>query len=214
MENKYRKRVTFDDSIPVDPDTNRTERRIERLRSVIEMRQFDLHLVVENVHDPHNVSAILRTCDAVGVGSVHLVYTHESFPKLAKQSSVGTSKWTNLVRHNSVVDCYDMLREQGCRIYATNLSDRAVDLYRLELTGPVALVFGNEHRGVSDEASELADGNFLVPMYGLTQSLNVSVACAVTLYEALRQRQEADMYEPPTSSEANVERVLKEWATK
>ena len=192
-------------------------RRIERLRSVIETRQFDLHLVIEDIHDPHNVLAILRTCDAVGVGSIHLVYTFEDFPKLSKlgkQSSAGTFKWANLVHHNSIEECYQVLREEGCRIYATDLSDRAVDLYELDLTGPIALVFGNEHRGVTEEASRLADGNFLIPMHGLAQSLNVSVACAVTLYEAMRQRRASGGYEKPTSSQENVERMLKEWAEK
>ncbi len=198
----------------MDPDTKRTVRRLERLRSVIETRQFDLHLVVEDIHDAHNVSAMLRTCDAVGVGSVHLVYTKEKFPKLAKQSSAGTNKWANLIRHDSIESCYRALREQGCRIYATELGEQAVGLYELDLTGPVALVFGNEHRGVTEEAATLADGNFLIPMYGLAQSLNVSVACAVTLYEAMRQRQAVGGYNRPTSSEANVEKTLKEWAEK
>jgi tRNA (guanosine-2'-O-)-methyltransferase len=213
-------RKNYDDPIPepeldpilVDPEYNRTERRLAKLRSAIERRQPDLHLVLENVHDPHNVSAVLRTCDAVGVGTVHLVYTYEKFPKIGKQSSASAWKWTNIVRHESIEVCYGHLRERGCRTYATDLSDRAENLYDLDLHNPVALVFGNEHRGVSEEASRLADGNLLIPMVGLIQSLNISVACAVTLYEAMRQRRERGMYERSALAEGEVEAKLKEWA--
>lgn len=212
-EELYNRRSEFDASTPIDPETRRTARRIDRLRTVIEQRQFSLHLVLENIHDPHNVSAILRTCDAVGVGTVHLVYTQESFPKrLSQQSSAGVRKWTNLVRHASIADCYEALRSEGCRIYATKLTDDAVDLYDVKLTGGVALVFGNEHRGISDEASELSDGNFLIPMVGFAESLNVSVACAVSLYETLRQRRDAGTYDEPTVSEQEVEEILEDWA--
>lgn len=205
----------FDASTPIDPETTRTVRRIERLREVIALRQHDLHVVLENVHDRHNVAAVLRTCDAVGVGTVHLIYTYEKFPKqFSKQSAAGVQKWTNMVQHASVEDCFQALRQAGCRIYATHLSEQAVDLYRLDLAGPVALVFGNEHRGLSEESCRLADGNFVVPMVGMAQSLNISVACAVTLYEAMRQRRVAGHYDPSSISEEAVEETLREWAQK
>lgn len=205
----------FDGTTPIDPGTARTVRRVERLRRVIELRQNNLHVVLENVHDRHNVAAVLRTCDAVGVGTVHLVYTYEKFPKrFSTQSSAGVQKWTDMVAHESIEDCYRVLREAGCRIYATHLSDHAVDLYELDLVGPVALVFGNEHRGLSQEAYQLADANFVVPMVGLAQSLNISVACAVTLYEGMRQRREAGCYDPSLISEEAVEETLREWAQK
>lgn len=215
-------RKNHDDPIPepaidptlIDPQFARTERRIARLRSALEHRQPDLHLVVENVHDPHNVSAVLRTCDAVGVGTVHLVYTYEKFPRIGRTSSASAYKWTNIVRHESIEACYAALRAEGCRIYATDLTERAVDLYELELAAPVAIVFGNEHRGVSEEASRLADGNLRIPMVGLIQSLNISVACAVTLYEAMRQRTVAGRYDEPAIPAATIEATLAEWAAK
>lgn len=198
----------------IDSQYDRTERRIARLRSALERRQPDLHLVLENVHDPHNVSAVLRTCDAVGVGTVHLVYTYEKFPKIGRTSSASAYKWTNLVRHTTIEDCYATLREAGCRIYATDLTERAVDLYELDLVAPVAIVFGNEHRGLSEEASRLADGNLRIPMVGLIQSLNISVACAVTLYEAMRQRTVAGRYARPSMPAEVLEATLAEWAAK
>lgn len=205
----------FDVRTPIDPDTARTVRRVERLRRAIELRQPDLHVVLENVHDRHNVAAVLRTCDAVGVGTVHLVYTYEKFPKyFSTQTSAGVQKWTDLIRHDSIEECYDALRREGCRIWATHLSERAVDLYELDMVGPVALVFGNEHRGLSEEACRLADGNFTVPMVGLAQSLNISVACAVTLYEAMRQRRLAGCYDPSAVPEERVEAMLREWTQK
>lgn len=199
------------DQLVIDPEFNITERRLARFRSTIERRQPTLHLVLENVHNPHNVSAVLRTCDAVGVGTVHLVYTYEKFPKIGKTSSASAWKWTYMRRHESIEDCYAHLRSEGITIYATDLADRARNLYDTDLSSPVALVFGNEKRGVSPEASQLADGNILIPMVGLIQSLNISVACAVTLYEAMRQRRLAGMYDTPALPPAEIEATLRDW---
>ena len=120
----------------------------------------------------------------------------------------------DIARHESIESCYAQLRAAGCSIYATDLSERAVGLYELDLTAPVALVFGNEKRGVTPEASSLADGNLLIPMMGLVQSLNISVACAVTLYEALRQRLAAGRYATPALDPAAVDAKLREWTKK
>jgi tRNA (guanosine-2'-O-)-methyltransferase len=216
MHKNYNDPVPEPDIDPtlIDPAFDRTERRIARLRAALERRQPDLHLVLENVHDPHNVSAVLRTCDAVGVGTVHLVYTYETFPKIGKASSASAYKWTNIERHESIESCYASLRSAGCRIYATDLGERAVELYALEMASPVALVFGNEHRGVSEEASRGADGNLVIPMVGLIQSLNISVACAVTLYEAMRQRRVAGLYDRPSMTPDAIDAKLSEWAAK
>jgi len=202
------------DQLEIDPEYLITERRLAKLRRTIEHRQPDLHLVLENVHDPHNVSAVFRTCDAVGVGTVHLVYTYEKFPKIGKTSSASAWKWMEMMKHESIEECYAHLKGLGCTIYATDLSERAEELYTLDLAGPVALVFGNEHRGVSPEASRLADGNLLIPMVGLIQSLNISVACAVTLYEAMRQRMVAGRYATPALTEAEIDVKLREWAAR
>lgn len=215
-------RKNLDDPIPepaLDPvlindEYHLTERRLQRLRSTIKHHQQNLHLVLENVFDPHNVSAVLRTCDAVGVGTVHLVYNTEKFPKIGRTSSASAWKWIDMRRYTTIEECYEYLRSVGCRIYATNLSERAVSLHRAALAGSVAIVFGNEHRGVTAEASRLADDNLYIPMVGLIQSLNISVACAVTLYEAMRQREVQGMYEQSRLSEVEIEERLREWTAR
>src|SRR5690606_14369608 len=158
----------------------RTERRQQRIRAVLQRRQPDLTVVLENVHDPHNVAAVLRSCDAVGILRVHVVYTIEEPPKepFARTTSASAAKWIEVVRHDSIEGCYEALRSEGLRILATALAPESQDLYSLDLRQPTALVFGNEHRGVSEEAAKLADGLVIIPMMGMVQSLNISVACA------------------------------------
>ncbi len=192
----------------------RSERRLARLESVIRHRQPDLTVVLENIHDPHNVSAILRSCDAAGVMEVQLVYNLEKFPKLGKKSSASAKKWVDHRKFEGVRECFDELHKEGYTIYATHLSRGTVPLYDLDLTKKVALVFGNEHRGVCEETAELADGNFMIPMFGMIQSLNVSVACAVTLYEAVRQRMDAGRYVTSSFSDKEIKKMLKSWALK
>ena len=188
-----------------------TQRRMEKFRRVLAQRQPDLTVVMENIHDPHNVSAVLRSCDAVGVLSVNLLYTVEAFPRIGRKSSSSASKWIERLKFTSVDECYGTLRAEGYRIHATRLTNHASSLYDLDLTRPVALVFGNEHRGVSEEAGEKADGNFHVPMMGMIQSLNVSVAAAVSLYEALRQRVGLGRYGTASLSAEVLERTFDEW---
>jgi tRNA (guanosine-2'-O-)-methyltransferase len=166
---------------------------------------------MENIHDPHNVSAVFRTCDAVGALRVELLYTTEPFPRIGKKSSSSANKWLERRNHKSVDACYRTLRNEGFRIYATRVSSPARSLYDLDLTGRVALVFGNEHRGVSDEAAEQADGVFQIPMVGMIESLNVSVAAAVSLYEALRQRVITGVYATPQLGAEELERLSADW---
>jgi tRNA (guanosine-2'-O-)-methyltransferase len=192
----------------------RSERRLARLESVLRHRQPDLTVILENVHDPHNVSAVLRSCDAAGVMEVQLVYTNEEFPKLGKKSSASAKKWVEHRKFESVSECFAQLHKEEYLIYATHLSKRTAPLYELDLTKKVALAFGNEHRGVSEEAAALADGNFMIPMFGMIQSLNVSVACAVTLFEAVRQRMLAKRYDASSFDDKDVRKLLKKWAMK
>ncbi len=192
----------------------RTEKRISKIRSVLRHRQPDLTIVMENIHDPHNVSAMLRSADAVGVMEVQLVYTHEEFPKIGIKSSASARKWVSRRRFASIDECYSSLRSEGFHIFATRFGKESDSLYSLNLTQPVALVFGNEHRGVSDEASEKADGNFIIPMVGMIQSLNVSVACAVSLYEAFRQRTVAGQYRSKKYPKSSFDNLLDEWLKK
>lgn len=191
-----------------------TEQRLLKIKTVLSRRQPDLTLVMENIHDPHNVSAMLRSADAVGVAEVQLVYTEEKFPTLGKKSSASARKWVARRTFTSIEECYAALRKKGFLICATRLTAESVSLYELDLTKRIAFVFGNEHRGVSTEAAGLADVNFQIPMMGMIQSLNVSVACAVSLYEAYRQRQMAGMYEKRRLRAQDYQKVLREWTLK
>ncbi len=189
----------------------RSSRRMEKIRQVLARRQPGLTVVMENIHDPHNVSAVFRTCDAVGVMQVELLYTKEQFPRIGKKSSSSANKWLDRRRHTSVGDCFCTLREEGFRVYATHLGPGAVSLYDLDLTQKVALVFGNEHRGVSEAAAAIADVNFQIPMLGMIQSLNVSVAAAVSLYEALRQRLACGAFDRSALSPEKFEALYEDW---
>jgi tRNA (guanosine-2'-O-)-methyltransferase len=189
----------------------RSARRLEKIRQVLEKRQPGLTVVMENIHDPHNVSAVFRTCDAVGVMRVELLYTREKFPRIGKKSSSSANKWLERRRHESVDECFRTLRNEGFLIYATHLGSGTVPLYELDLTKKVALVFGNEHRGVSEEAAAKADANFQIPMVGMIQSLNVSVAAAVSLYEALRQRLASGMMNRGGLSRKELEALYEDW---
>jgi len=190
----------------------RSERRLERIRSVLARRQPGLTVVMENIHDPHNVSAVFRTSDAVGVVRIELLYTTERFPSIGKKSSSSANKWLEVRKHRSISECYRTLRNEGFRIYATRLGPASRSVYDLDLTRPVAFVLGNEHRGVSDQAAEGADDIINIPMMGMIESLNVSVATGVCLYEALRQRLNAGLYTRCLLGDEALQRMVEEWA--
>lgn len=192
----------------------KTERREKKIISVAKARQKYFRIVLENIHDPHNVSAIFRTCDAAGIPKVSLVYTKEKFPNIGKKSSASAFKWIEKEKYSSIKECYDKLHEDGFLIYASSISEGAKDLYEIDLTRKIAVVLGNEHRGVSEEAASLADEKFLIPMFGMVQSLNVSVAAAIVAYETLRQRKEKGMYEASEYSEAELEKIIDNWCKK
>ncbi|MBN1301385.1 MAG: RNA methyltransferase [Melioribacteraceae bacterium] len=192
----------------------KTEKRLNKISKVIKARQHALAVVIENIHDPHNVSAIYRTCDAVGVPNVSLLYTLEEFPKISKVSSASAMKWVKSKKFNSVDKCYSTLKEEGFSIYATLLDESAVSIYDIDMTGKIAFVFGNEHRGVSEDAAEKADKKIYIPMRGMIQSLNVSVATAVTLFEAQRQRALKGMYDFSELSDDEIENFINDWCDK
>lgn len=178
---------------------------------MLRRRQPDLTVVMENIHDPHNVSAMLRSCDAAGVMQVQLVYTQEQFPKMGKKSSASAAKWVEQRTFRSLEECLATLREEGFAIAATRIGESSKSLFDVDLTHKVAVVFGNEHRGVSDECAAMADLHLMIPMVGMIQSLNVSVACAVTLYEAVRQRILRGHYDQPKLSSEELRTILHRW---
>lgn len=191
-----------------------SERRRAKLGQVARYRQPDLTIVVEDIHDPHNVSAMLRSCDAAGIKQIQLVYTTDSFPRIGSKSSASAGKWVEARGFHSIGECYARLRQEGFRIWATRLGDAARSIYEVDFTAKTAVVFGNEHRGVSDEAANLADGLVQIPMVGMIQSLNVSVACAVTVFEALRQRMQSPGWGIPRLSDSELNAMIDQWSSR
>jgi tRNA (guanosine-2'-O-)-methyltransferase len=189
-----------------------TPERIAKLTGVLVKRQPDLTVVLENVFDPHNISAVMRTCDAVGLQDIYILNTKiPRHKKWGARSSSSAAKWLTVHQFENAEECFSSLRKRYSKILTTHLSSDAVDLYAINMTEPIALVFGNEHSGVSDEIRALADGNFIIPQTGIIQSLNISVACAVTLYEAFRQKKEAGHYDKQRLDEARYSQLFKEW---
>jgi tRNA (guanosine-2'-O-)-methyltransferase len=192
-----------------------TPQRLEKLTSVLDKRQDDITVVLENVFDPHNISAVMRTCDAVGIQEIYILNT--KIPRHKKwgfKSSSSAKKWLTVHQYENAETCFSSLRERYSSILTTHLSDDAVSLYQVDFTKSIALIFGNEHNGVSDEIRKLADGNFVIPQAGIIQSLNISVACAVTLYEAYRQKEIAGHYKQPGMDKAKYNALLHEWSFK
>jgi tRNA (guanosine-2'-O-)-methyltransferase len=180
--------------------------------SVLKKRQPDLTVVLENVFDPHNVSAVMRTCDAVGIQDVYILNNRiPPHKKWGYRSSSTAPEWLTIHQFTDVNECFDQLRKRYQKIYTTYLSEAAINVYDLDMTKSVALIFGNERFGVSDDIRKLADGDFIVPQTGIIRSLNISVACAVTLYEAYRQKKLAGHYEEARLPLEQMAFLKKEW---
>lgn len=189
-----------------------TPERYERLTSVLIKRQNDITVVLENVFDPHNISAVMRTCDAVGVQDIYILNTKiPRHKKWGARSSSSAAKWLNIHQFDSAEECFSSLRKNYSTILTTHLSSDAVDLYAVDLTKSIALIFGNEHSGVSEEIRALADGNFIIPQAGIIRSLNISVACAVTMYEAFRQKTNAGHYNQQKLDNVRYKSLMEEW---
>ena len=174
-----------------------TDKRMEKFKRVASLRQR-MTVVLENVHDPHNIGAVIRSCDAVGIDELFILYTedHLDFERLERlsSSSTGVKKWIRLHCYRDIDDCFNHVRMNYDKILATHLGEEARSIYDTDLTANVALLFGNEHEGLSDHALSFADGNIIIPQMGMAQSLNISVACAISIFEASRQRIEKGMY--------------------
>jgi tRNA (guanosine-2'-O-)-methyltransferase len=166
-------------------------RRFERLRAVLDQRMADLTVVLEHVDKPHNLSAILRSCDAAGVLDAHVISLRGRTPTF-NDTALGSQKWVSLCRQGDTATALEGLRERGFRLFGTHLGVKAVDYRDCDFTGPTAFVLGAEKWGLSASAAELVDQGVFIPMRGMVQSLNVSVAAATLLFEALRQRVAAE----------------------
>ncbi|WP_420595094.1 tRNA (guanosine(18)-2'-O)-methyltransferase TrmH [Deinococcus sp.] len=189
-----------------------TPERFAKISGVLNLRQPSLTVLMDEVNKPHNFSAVLRTCDAVGVLTAHAVPPKHGGLPTFNATSGSAEKWVAVESHADAVSAVRQLQAGGMQVLATHLSQRSVDYRELDYTRPTCVLLGAEKWGVSDEAAGVADANIIIPMFGMVQSLNVSVAAATILFEAQRQRLAAGMYQTPQLSEAELQRLRFEWA--
>lgn len=178
--------------------TTMSAERYQRISTFCDLRQADLTVCLEQVHKPHNVSAVLRTCDAVGIHTVHAVSRDPQL--MRKDTAMGAEDWVFTARHNTIENAIEVFHQQNMQVLVTHLDENAVDFRTIDYTKPTAILLGQEKFGATPQALALADKTVIIPMVGMVQSLNVSVAAALILYEAQRQRQQAGMYQKPQLS--------------
>jgi tRNA (guanosine-2'-O-)-methyltransferase len=169
-----------------------SEERHALFEKVSSLRQDDLTVVLENVHDHHNIGAVLRSCDSVGIDEVYLIYSDERLRHRGYQkshgSSTGISKWMQIHYFTEVKPCISEVKKKYQKLVGTVIGENSKSLFMTDLTESTALFFGNEKEGLTTEVQNVLDDFIHIPQVGFAQSLNISVACAVTLYEAYRQR--------------------------
>ena len=173
-------------------------KRLEKIRHVVTNKQSDLTIILENVHDPHNISAVLRSCDAVGIYEVFILFSDPRLIprklKAGKRTAAGTGKWIKTHYYTDIDACFLHVREKYDRVLGTYLHGQNQSLYDIDLTVSTAIVFGNEHDGISKDVLSKVDATMIIPQFGMAPSLNISVSCAIVLYEACRQRIEKGCY--------------------
>lgn len=188
-----------------------TEERIAKVRRVLSLRQPDLRVVLEEVANPHNANAVLRTCDAAGILNVDIIGSSQDPLPINKAITTRADKWLNFHFYPTTKDCLIQLKKQGLKIAATHLGEDAVFYTQVDYTQPTAIVFGNESEGISLEARQYADVKIRIPMFGMVQSLNLSVSVGIILYEALIQRLGKGFFESRRLSPEEFEDYLNKW---
>lgn len=184
--------------------------RFHKIRRLLEQRQTDLTLVMDNVNKPHNLAAIIRSCDAVGIHRIHAV-SYRSAIRTKQHTAAGASKWVKLELEESISPIGEKLRRQGMQILVATYRPDAVDFRSIDYTRPTAIIFGEELKGPTEETLQLADHCIYIPMNGMVDSLNVSVAAALVLFEAQRQREAAGMYRSRQFPDEEFDRLLFEY---
>lgn len=187
-----------------------TPERYEIICRVLRQRQPDLTVITDEVHKGRNLSAIVRTCDAVGISKFHCVEPKKGY-RAFRGTALGSHKWVDTVLHSDVSEGLHELKNEGFQVVAAHLSDDAVDFRTVDYTKPTALLMGTEKQGVSDDALALADHQVVIPMMGMVESFNVSVACAIILTEAQEQRQKAGLYDESRIPKDEFQRTLFQW---
>ena len=189
-----------------------TPERFQKIKDILNKRQPDLTVVLDNVHKPHNLAAIIRSCDAVGISDIYGISSNEQKVGINLKSASGSNHWVNLHIHHSVPNVISELKQSGFSIYAANGSAKAIDYRKVDYTKPSVIVLGAELDGISPETLDVVDEEIKIPMQGMVESLNVSVANAVILFEAQRQRLQAGLYEKCRLDKNTVEKLLFEFS--
>lgn len=187
-----------------------TPRRYERVCRVLQRRQPDLAVLLDNVHKPHNFAAILRSCDAVGVAQAHCVWPNPGL-RPSNHTSSGSAKWVQIKTHRTLAEAVDELHAADYQVCAAHVATRATDYRSVDYTKPTAFLLGAELSGLSQSAVALADQHVYIPMVGMVQSLNVSVAAAILLFAAQQQRVDAGLYDERRLDDATYARLMFEW---
>jgi tRNA (guanosine-2'-O-)-methyltransferase len=190
-----------------------TPERSHKIKKVLSQRQCNITVVLENVQDPHNIQAVLRTCESVGIAEVFAVNNngHMTLDDYVTRASRSANKWVPIHYFEDVTDCMNVVRSQYSLVYAAYLNTNSNNVYNIDLTSSIALVFGNERDGITNQMLSCVDGTFIIPQMGFIESLNISVACAVTLYEAFRQKSAAGHYLQNNLPDTKTAELLKFW---
>ncbi|MCW3172742.1 tRNA (guanosine(18)-2'-O)-methyltransferase TrmH [Shewanella subflava] len=181
--------------------------RYARINQMLDNRQTDLTLCLDTVHKTQNIAAVIRTADAVGIHQIHAVWPDADM-RVSGNTASGSQQWVKTLQYNSMSEAAEQFNSQGMQVLATNFSADAIDFRDIDYTKPTVVIVGNERDGVSDEGLAIADQHIIIPMLGMVQSLNVSVASALIMYEAQRQRQQAGMYGTRQLDEAYCQTML------
>jgi tRNA (guanosine-2'-O-)-methyltransferase len=184
-----------------------TPKRLNTIKNILNIRQPDLTVVMENVRKPHNLAAVARTLEAVGGMEIHAITALTSI-RLTQLAAGGTKKWIEVQKHPSTIEGLQHLKKKGHQIIATTLNETSKDYREIDYTRPTAILVGEELEGITDQAVELADESISIPIVGMVQSLNVSVASALVLYEAYHQRNKVGMYDSPSLSDETYTKLL------
>jgi tRNA (guanosine-2'-O-)-methyltransferase len=188
-----------------------TPQRIEKVKRLLSLRQPDLRIVLEGVAIAHNASAVIRTCDAAGVLHLDIVSPSPDILSINKAISTRAEKWVDIHFHSSLGECLAPLKEKGHKVVVTHLGKDARPYTELDYTQPLAIVFGSEAAGVSPQALDVADYKIRIPMFGMVQSLNLSVSVGIILYEAMKQRWARGFYNQRRLTDQDFEEYLERW---
>jgi tRNA (guanosine-2'-O-)-methyltransferase len=187
-----------------------TKKRIEKVKKVLSLRQPDIRVVLEKIKIIHNANAVLRTCEAAGVLNIDIISSENFFP-INEAISTHAEKWLKLNFYSTTKECLSKLKNSGFKIAVTCLNEEAISYKNIDYTQPIAIVFGNESEGVSQEALSFADWKIKIPMVGMVRSLNLSVSVGIIIYEAFHQRWKKGYYKRRRLNEEEFKSLYEKW---